>query len=98
MTGETTRARWCIAESVTPSRNWAWRRRSRIEADIWTGKIIAAVRRPQYHWGLFLGDVMSVSRRDFIGAGAAAAAGLALPRLAEGMPPITVRDRSELIP
>jgi len=38
---------------------------------------------------------MSVSRRDFLGAGAAAAAGLALPRLAEGMPAITVRGRAE---
>ena len=34
---------------------------------------------------------MSVSRRDFLGAGAAAAAGLALPKLAEAMPLITVR-------
>ena len=41
---------------------------------------------------------MSVSRRDFLGAGAAAAAGLALPNLANAMPVITVRDRSELIP
>ena len=41
---------------------------------------------------------MSVSRRDFLGAGAAAAAGLALPKLADAMPVITVRDRSELIP
>ena len=41
---------------------------------------------------------MSVSRRDFLGAGAAAAAGLALPSLATAMPVITVRDRSELIP
>ena len=41
---------------------------------------------------------MSVSRRDFLGAGAAAAAGLALPNLATAMPVITVRDRSELIP
>lgn len=41
---------------------------------------------------------MSVSRRDFLGAGAAAAAGLALPQLATAMPVITVRDRSELIP
>jgi N4-(beta-N-acetylglucosaminyl)-L-asparaginase len=39
---------------------------------------------------------MSVSRRDFLGAGAAAAAGLALPQLATAMPVITVRDRSEL--
>jgi N4-(beta-N-acetylglucosaminyl)-L-asparaginase len=41
---------------------------------------------------------MSVSRRDFIGAGAAAAAGLALPTLADAAPFITARDRSELIP
>jgi N4-(beta-N-acetylglucosaminyl)-L-asparaginase len=37
---------------------------------------------------------MSVSRRDFLGAGAAAAAGLTLPKLAGAMPVITVRDRS----
>jgi N4-(beta-N-acetylglucosaminyl)-L-asparaginase len=36
---------------------------------------------------------MSVSRRDFLGAGAAAAASLGLPRLATAMPVITVRDR-----
>jgi len=41
---------------------------------------------------------MSVSRRDFLGAGAAAAAGLALPKLADAMPVITVRDRAERIP
>jgi N4-(beta-N-acetylglucosaminyl)-L-asparaginase len=41
---------------------------------------------------------MSVSRRDFIGAGAVAAAGLALPTLADAAPVITARDRSELIP
>jgi N4-(beta-N-acetylglucosaminyl)-L-asparaginase len=41
---------------------------------------------------------MSVSRRDFLGAGAAAAAGLALPTLTHAMPVITVRDRSEPIP
>jgi N4-(beta-N-acetylglucosaminyl)-L-asparaginase len=41
---------------------------------------------------------MSVSRRDFLGAGAVAAAGLALPNLATAMPVITLRDRSELIP
>ena len=41
---------------------------------------------------------MSVTRRDFIGAGAAAAAGLALPKLADAAPLITVRERSELIP
>ena len=38
---------------------------------------------------------MSVSRRDFLEAGAAAAAGLALPKLAGAMPVITVRNRSE---
>jgi N4-(beta-N-acetylglucosaminyl)-L-asparaginase len=37
---------------------------------------------------------MTVSRRDFLGAGAAAAAGLALPNIAEAMPRIVVRDRS----
>ena len=37
---------------------------------------------------------MSVSRRDFLGAGAAAAAGLTLPKLAGAMPVITVRERS----
>ena len=37
---------------------------------------------------------MTVSRRDFLGAGAAAAAGLALPNLAAAMPSIVVRDRS----
>ncbi|HEX3866788.1 MAG TPA: N(4)-(beta-N-acetylglucosaminyl)-L-asparaginase [Gemmatimonadaceae bacterium] len=41
---------------------------------------------------------MSVSRRDFLGAGAAAAAGIALPKLAGAMPAITVRDRAEDIP
>src|SRR4051812_36650040 len=41
---------------------------------------------------------MSVSRRDFLGAGAAAAAGLALPRISSAMPLIEVRDRAELIP
>ena len=41
---------------------------------------------------------MSVSRRDFLGAGAAAAAGLALPKISNAMPVITVRDRSELVP
>jgi N4-(beta-N-acetylglucosaminyl)-L-asparaginase len=40
---------------------------------------------------------MSVSRRDFLGAGAAAAAGLAMPRLANALPVITVRDRAEPI-
>jgi len=38
---------------------------------------------------------MSVSRRGFLGAGAAAAAGLAMPKLVEAMPVITVRDRAE---
>jgi N4-(beta-N-acetylglucosaminyl)-L-asparaginase len=38
---------------------------------------------------------MSVSRRDFLGTGAAAAAGLALPKLASAMPVVTVRERSE---
>jgi N4-(beta-N-acetylglucosaminyl)-L-asparaginase len=38
--------------------------------------------------------MMTVSRRDFLGAGAAAAAGLALPNIAEAMPRIVVRDRS----
>ena len=37
---------------------------------------------------------MTVSRRDFLGAGAAAAAGLALPNIAEAMPRIVVNDRS----
>lgn len=37
---------------------------------------------------------MSPTRRDFIGAGAAAAAGLALPKLSNALPVITVRDRS----
>jgi len=38
---------------------------------------------------------MSVSRRDFLGAGAAAAAGLALPQIASALPVITVRERAE---
>jgi N4-(beta-N-acetylglucosaminyl)-L-asparaginase len=38
---------------------------------------------------------MSVTRRDFLGAGAAAAAGLAIPKFADALPVITVRDRSE---
>jgi N4-(beta-N-acetylglucosaminyl)-L-asparaginase len=38
---------------------------------------------------------MSPSRRDFLGAGAAAAAGLALPQLAKAMPHIEVRERAE---
>jgi N4-(beta-N-acetylglucosaminyl)-L-asparaginase len=40
---------------------------------------------------------MSVSRRDFLGAGAAAAAGLALPQIASALPVITVRDRSAVV-
>ena len=40
---------------------------------------------------------MPISRRDFIGAGAAAAAGVTLPKLAGAMPVITVRERSEPI-
>jgi len=38
---------------------------------------------------------MTVSRRDFLGAGAAAAAGLAIPGIAEAMPSIVIRDRAE---
>ena len=38
---------------------------------------------------------MSVSRRDFLGAGAAAAAGLALPTFANATPVITVRERAD---
>ena len=41
---------------------------------------------------------MSVTRRDFLGAGAAAAAGLALPKVAGAAPVTTVRERAELIP
>ena len=41
---------------------------------------------------------MSVSRRDFLGAGATAAAGLALPGVAAALPRITVTDRAELAP
>ena len=41
---------------------------------------------------------MTVSRRDFLGAGAAAAAGLALPNIAEAMPHILVNDRSAPAP
>ena len=37
---------------------------------------------------------MSPSRRDFLGAGAAAAAGLALPAVAKALPSITVRERT----
>src|SRR3569833_4166127 len=40
------------------------------------------------------GGTMSVSRRDFLGAGAAAAAGLALPGVAGAMPYITVEERT----
>src|SRR5678815_5827987 len=43
-------------------------------------------------------SLMSVTRRDFLGAGAAAAAGLALPKISNAMPVITVRERAELIP
>jgi N4-(beta-N-acetylglucosaminyl)-L-asparaginase len=39
---------------------------------------------------------VSPTRRDFLGAGAAAAAGLALPNLAQALPTIVVRDRAEL--
>src|SRR6185295_18041784 len=42
--------------------------------------------------------LMSLSRRDFLTAGAATAAGLTVPNLAKAMPVITVRDRSELVP
>jgi N4-(beta-N-acetylglucosaminyl)-L-asparaginase len=38
---------------------------------------------------------VSPTRRDFLGVGAAAAAGLALPNIATALPVITVRDRSE---
>ncbi|HEY2852083.1 MAG TPA: N(4)-(beta-N-acetylglucosaminyl)-L-asparaginase [Gemmatimonadaceae bacterium] len=41
---------------------------------------------------------MSLSRRDFLGAGAAAAAGLALPTLASGAPRVSMVDRAELAP
>ncbi|HEY4306251.1 MAG TPA: N(4)-(beta-N-acetylglucosaminyl)-L-asparaginase [Gemmatimonadaceae bacterium] len=41
---------------------------------------------------------MSVSRRDFLGAGAAVAAGLAIPKVASALPHITVTDRAELVP
>ena len=40
---------------------------------------------------------MSPTRRDFLGTGAAAAAGLALPKLADALPVITVRDRAEAL-
>ena len=39
---------------------------------------------------------MSPTRRDFLGASAAAAAGLTLPKLANALPSITVRDRTEV--
>src|SRR5262245_12158400 len=35
------------------------------------------------------------TRRDFLGAGAAAAAGLALPKIADAMPLIRVRERTD---
>ncbi|HEU4993908.1 MAG TPA: N(4)-(beta-N-acetylglucosaminyl)-L-asparaginase [Gemmatimonadaceae bacterium] len=38
----------------------------------------------------------SLTRRDFLGAGAAAAAGFAIPDLAQAMPVISVRDRAEV--
>ena len=38
---------------------------------------------------------MSPTRRDFLGTGAAVAAGLALPKVAQALPVITVRDRAE---
>ncbi len=42
---------------------------------------------------------MSISRRDFLGAGAAAAAGLALPSLADAAPVVrSIVDRAELAP
>src|SRR4051812_28405224 len=42
---------------------------------------------------------MSISRRDFIGAGATAAAGLALPKLGEAQTLVTdIVDRSSLTP
>src|SRR5438045_6892030 len=40
-----------------------------------------------------IGVFVSPTRRDFLGAGAAAAAGLALPTLAAALPVITVRER-----
>ncbi len=53
---------------------------------------------PLYTLGIANPSSMSISRRDFLGAGAAAAAGLAVPRVAEAMPYITLRDRSEPAP
>jgi N4-(beta-N-acetylglucosaminyl)-L-asparaginase len=41
---------------------------------------------------------MSVSRRDFLGVGAAAAAGLALPNVASASPLVSVGNRAELEP
>jgi N4-(beta-N-acetylglucosaminyl)-L-asparaginase len=41
---------------------------------------------------------MSISRRDFIGAGAAGAAGLLIPRTVSAAPLITVTERSDLAP
>jgi N4-(beta-N-acetylglucosaminyl)-L-asparaginase len=41
---------------------------------------------------------VSPTRRDFLGAGAAAAAGLTLPKLASALPVISVRERSEAVP
>jgi len=41
---------------------------------------------------------VSVSRREFLGAGAAAAAGLAVPKVVSALPHITVTDRAELVP
>jgi N4-(beta-N-acetylglucosaminyl)-L-asparaginase len=41
---------------------------------------------------------VSVSRREFLGAGAAAAAGLAVPKVVPALPYITVTDRAELVP
>src|ERR1051325_7700750 len=41
---------------------------------------------------------MSVSRRDFLGAGAAAAAGMALPGIAGAVPSMLGQDRSEPLP
>ena len=41
---------------------------------------------------------MSISRRDFLGAGAAAAAGLALPRPAAARPVVSLVDRAERAP
>jgi N4-(beta-N-acetylglucosaminyl)-L-asparaginase len=40
---------------------------------------------------------MTISRRHFLGAGAAAAAGLALPRPSGAQPSITLFDRADLL-